>query len=1169
MEEDGEQQGEVAMVVFQGEPLPLATDFEKMGGRLEAESGEAPHTGYKFDSGDGKGRTIEGKIGAFAAGLSRSKLGFRAVMEAEKSAEEDEAAATDMEVVTMADDSRTNGEGEGGIPIEKDPNLDVEDEDLMRRPNLGFDGANLNENHGERLKSSFNMAQFLHLAHKVIDKNDHESTAAFEELRLKWELRFGKVAMLRCFPPEKMMPRTTDFPPARARRQAYRSLLPANTMGKTTENDGSDGLMMAETSQPAKIVAGNILRRSETVQTRFSTVLPARDVDSEVALGSGDVDDDVEPNSAADLAQRLDENSADISIARADVSNDSDDSRAYVSSDAAADVISDAATDVIKDCNMAKEKSFVAPIQTGLYVGNIPLNAYPEPIIDDKIAHAFNHSSRKTLKFIAPTLKNGEVIVRPTLDTIRNGSKRWKTTAVGYFLGKRPYFHHLKEYALSVWLGLREFKSVADMEDIIEGGQWLFQGQPIVLQKWEPGMVPVWIKLRHLPVELWTEEGLSIVASGVVKPLYPDAITRACTRLYFARVCIMLDVNSKMPNHVIIMTPDEEGGELPCKIDVEYEWLPPRCTSCMTLGHSAKECTVNKPKSIMPPVNVYVPKVGALRELWASLESLAAQCINKFRLVGGDFNAIRDLSEVCGTSGDIRVAMEEFNTCLQNTALLPLPMQGEWYTWHNRSASPRNLWKRLDRMLTNDTWTLRFPSVFYQCLTPRTSDHSLMVVNGDNQQRFGGMFRFDNFLTLSPDFIHSVQSIWQQQIVGVPMFSVTRKLKALKPIFREQRRNKGDLSHNVELARGFLEQTQVLVSSHRQDELILLLEHCSRLVYAKAAKLERIMLQQRAKMEWMKGGDQCSRVFFRKIAQRRTATRILQINDSQGITITEPNAVIHEFISYYQSLLGGDMRQRVMDLRFLRPWARYIITTEEAGHLLEPFSAEDIKKAVFDIGEDRAPGPDGYSSGFYKNAWPMVGQEITKAVLDFYSTEKLLKQINSTILMVIPSPCQAAFVPGRSIGDNVMLAQELFTGYNQARLPPRCALKVDIRKAYDTVEWDFLLSVLQLFGFLEIFSRWVEECISSPSFSVGMNGKPHGYFAGARGLRQGDPLSPYLFVLLMEVLHMGILQLIEQDMNFAFHWKCNDLRIFQLGFADDLLLFWRANTESDRSSNPD
>ncbi|KAL0310291.1 UNVERIFIED_CONTAM: hypothetical protein Scaly_2942500 [Sesamum calycinum] len=95
------------------------------------------------------------------------------------------------------------------------------------------------------------------------------------------------------------------------------------------------------------------------------------------------------------------------------------------------------------------------------------------------------------------------------------------------------------------------------MEDVIEGGPWLYLGQPIVLQKWEPGMVlrklkhtevPVWIKLRHLPVELWTTEGLSTVASGIGRPLYPDAITRACTRLDFARVCVMLNVSSKLQN---------------------------------------------------------------------------------------------------------------------------------------------------------------------------------------------------------------------------------------------------------------------------------------------------------------------------------------------------------------------------------------------------------------------------------------------------------------------------------------------------------------------------------------------------------------------------------------------------------------------------------------------
>ncbi|KAL2226618.1 UNVERIFIED_CONTAM: hypothetical protein Sindi_2020500 [Sesamum indicum] len=279
----------------------------------------------------------------------------------------------------------------------------------------------------------------------------------------------------------------------------------------------------------------------------------------------------------------------------------------------------------------------------------------------------------------------------------------------------------------------------------------------------------------------------------------------------------------------------------------------------------------------------------------------------------------------------------------------------------------------------------------------------------------------------------------------------------------------------------------------------------------------------------MKGGDQCSRIFFRKIARRRATRRILQITDAQRVTHTDPDAVTHEFVSYYQTLLGGERRQQMMDFGYLRPRGRHILTKEEADHLIANFIADDVKNAVFDIGEDKAPGPDGFSLGFFRAACPVF-----------------------------------AFIPGRSIGNNVMFTHELFSGYNQARLPPRCALKVDIRKAYDTVEWDFLLEALKLFGFPEVFRRWIEECITSTSFSVGMNGKPNGFFKGARGLQQGDPLSPYLFVLVMEILHMGFLQLIDQHMNFTFHWKCEVSRMFQLGFADDLILFCRADIDSIR-----
>ncbi|KAL2246934.1 UNVERIFIED_CONTAM: hypothetical protein Sindi_2545700 [Sesamum indicum] len=184
---------------------------------------------------------------------------------------------------------------------------------------------------------------------------------------------------------------------------------------------------------------------------------------------------------------------ADTGASRADVSNYTIKARADIIDDtrkARADISTDTCKNRADVSNSVERNQAMhdAPLPTGLYVGNIPLHAYPDTIIDDKIAHAFNHSTRKTLSFIAPTMQNGEVVVRPSLDAVRNGSKRWKSTAVGYFLGKRPYYHHLKEFAHSVWPALREvtattngffffqFKTVFDMEEIIEGGPWLFQG---------------------------------------------------------------------------------------------------------------------------------------------------------------------------------------------------------------------------------------------------------------------------------------------------------------------------------------------------------------------------------------------------------------------------------------------------------------------------------------------------------------------------------------------------------------------------------------------------------------------------------------------------------------------------------------------------------------------
>ncbi|KAL0420556.1 UNVERIFIED_CONTAM: hypothetical protein Slati_3078500 [Sesamum latifolium] len=321
------------------------------------------------------------------------------------------------------------------------------------------------------------------------------------------------------------------------------------------------------------------------------------------------------------------------------------------------------------------------------------------------------------------------------------------------------------------------------------------------------------------------------------------------------------------------------------------------------------------------------------------------------------------------------------------------------------------------------------------------------------------------------------------------MFAVTRKLKALKLVFRALRQKKGDLSNNVKLAASFLDAAQNLLAQDRQNPIFLHLEFCCKMVLQLATKLEQHMLHQRAKLAWMKGRDQYSRIFFRKVAKQRSSKRVFQITDSTGQT-------------------------------------KHVISEDEALLLVQLVTPGEIKQALFDIDEIKALGPDGYSSGFFKAAWPVVGEEVnTPTVLAEFRPisccnvlykviTKILVQRMRGILDKLISPSHNAFVPGCSIGENILLAQELFNGYNQQHLPPRCALKVDLRKAYDTVEWDFLSAVLALFGFPEQFILWIEECVTTPSFSVCLNG-PLMVSLEERGGYDRGTLCPHIFLCLL------------------------------------------------------
>lgn len=112
---------------------------------------------------------------------------------------------------------------------------------------------------------------------------------------------------------------------------------------------------------------------------------------------------------------------------------------------------------------------------------------------------------------------------------------------------------------------------------------------------------------------------------------------------------------------------------------------------------------------------------------------------------------------------------------------------------------------------------------------------------------------------------------------------------------------------------------------------------------------------------------------------------------------------------------------------------------------------------------------------------------------------------------------QGAYAPGRSIYDNILIAHELFSNFNKKKASLGCmAIKLDLEKAYDFLNWNYIRTCLIAFGFSEHWIKLIMQCISSVSFSVLINGSAEGFFTPSRGIRQGDPLSPYIFILCME-----------------------------------------------------
>ena len=356
--------------------------------------------------------------------------------------------------------------------------------------------------------------------------------------------------------------------------------------------------------------------------------------------------------------------------------------------------------------------------------------------------------------------------------------------------------------------------------------------------------------------------------------------------------------------------------------------------------------------------------------------------------------------------------------------------------------------------------------------------------------------------------------------------------------------------------------------------------------------------RQKSRETWLKDGDRNSRFFHLSTVIRRCRNSIDAIRDDQGVWIINKVEIKEFVVSKFQKLFTEESTSFPTDLEDLISPSISQLDNDALCIIPTP---QEIKEVIFGMQSQKAPGPDGLPPLVYKKYWAIVGTNVIKAVQSFFRCGYMLDEVNYSLIVLIPkitapasvnhyrpislcntvykaiskilvarlrpllpdliSSCQLAFVPDRWIVENQLIVQELLHSFKRRKVKGGfVAMKVDLQKAYDQVNWNFLRVLLLKFGFSDIFVNWIMQCVSTVSFSIIVNGGKTKWFRPTRGLRQGDPLSPYLFILCQDILSRMIEKEHRLGQVSGVKMNLNGPPFTHVMYADDLMLFARAST---------
>ena len=493
--------------------------------------------------------------------------------------------------------------------------------------------------------------------------------------------------------------------------------------------------------------------------------------------------------------------------------------------------------------------------------------------------------------------------------------------------------------------------------------------------------------------------------------------------------------------------------------------------------------------------------------------------------------------------------MRRFRDCLSICSLHDLGFVGSRFTWCNGRFGDQWTLICLDRVVANESWTARFMEVKVHHISMSASNHCLLALflrKKTPPKPTKKRFFFEVMWARDDRCKEVIEEAWDPLR---PNDEIQEKIKRCQGQFQWwNHRVFGNVNRMVKLKQDRLKHLEALNLLHETTEEI----HGLKKEINESLIREEVMWNQRSRALWIKCGDCNTKFFHATVNHRRRINKIEGLTGADDMWYNKPEDIEREVLDYFTTIFSAaNPPSFEAILKSINPR----ITADMNESLLKEFSEVEVKKALQQMHPTKAPDPDSMSPIFYQKYWEVVGDNVIKCVLQSLNSGCLPSGLNETYICLISkvrcpqnimefkpislcnvlykivakvlanrlkeilpkviSESQSAFIPRRQITDNVIAAFETMHSIDQRRKGKQglIAIKLDMSKTYDRVEWGYLEVVMRRMRFQE---RWIElimMCVMMVSYSVLINRDRKGRIIPSRGLHQVDPISPYLFLL--------------------------------------------------------